>query len=274
MGIVKEQLFVNQRDVFHEKIAERLGITCDEVDEIEPEVNEDTGNDGAVYGYYLTFKEDAPRNILDKIEGLDDNDYIWMDIYDEDDSVYDEKQYDYIVKKQSPYNDFLFSIDEILQLMNVPVKNEKNLRYILYRQIYSSIISIMEAYLFERILLSIDKDDNLLANYFLIKNGTHNFNKDDVKLLRKHLMEKVVYHRLNRVSEIYEATFKFHFPAYKEIEKSIDVRHDIVHRNGKTTNGQLVIISRKNIEHLSGQVKSFVYKIEYNICNPPLPFCD
>ena len=54
MGIAKEQLYDNQQEAFYESMAERLGITYDEVEEIEPQINENTGNDEAVYGYYLS----------------------------------------------------------------------------------------------------------------------------------------------------------------------------------------------------------------------------
>lgn len=272
MGIAKEQLYDNQQEAFYEMLAERLEITCDEVEEIEPQINENTGSDGSVYGYYLSFKEDAPRKILDKIEGVDSNDWYWMDIselYDED---YDEEQYEDIVNKTSPYNDCLASIEEVKQLMNIPLKKERKSRYILYRQLYASLISIMEAYLFERLLSAIDKNENLLANFFLFYNGAHNFDEHDIKKVRKYLMENILYHNLDTVSKIYSETFKFRFPSCEKIKKAIKLRHDIVHRNGKTANGDSLIVSRKDIEHLSDNIKEFISNLEYNICNPSLPF--
>lgn len=126
MGIAKEQLYDNQQEAFYETLAERLGITCDEVEEIEPQIKENTGSDGAVYGYYLSFKEDAPREILDKIEGLDSNDCFWLDISDLYDEDYDEEQYEYIVKKKSPYNDCITSIEEAIQLLGLSLKKRRN----------------------------------------------------------------------------------------------------------------------------------------------------
>lgn len=271
MGIAKEQLYDNQQEAFYEMLAERLGITCDEVEEIEPQINENTGSDGAVYGYYLTFKEDAPREILDKIEGLDSNDWYWMDISEVYDKDYDEEQYIHIVKKESPYNDFITSMDETLSLMDIPVKKTEQ-RYILYRQIYSSIISIMETYLCERLLKSIDSDERLLQNYILYHKSKTDYNEEDIREARCFLMEKQVYHRLNKVSKIYTATFNFTFPQYESIGKAITTRNDIVHRNGKTTNRKPVIISKKDIKRISEDVKRLISKIEYDICNPSLPF--
>lgn len=272
MGIAKEQLYDNQQEAFYESMAERLGITYDEVEEIEPQINENTGNDEAVHSYYLTFKEDAPREILDKIEGLDSNDCFWLDISDLYDEDYDEEQYEDIVNKTSPYNDCLASIEEVKQLMNIPLKKERKSRYILYRQLYASLISIMEAYLFERLLSAIDKNENLLANFFLFYNGAHNFDEHDIKKARKYLMENILYHNLDTVSNIYSETFKFRFPSCEKIKKAIKLRHDIVHRNGKTANADSLIVSRKDIEHLSDNIKEFISNLEYNICNPSLPF--
>ena len=271
MGIAKEQLYDNQQEAFYESMAERLGITYDEVEEIEPQINENTGNDEAVYGYYLTFKEDAPREILDKIEGLDSNDWYWMDISEVYDEDYDEEQYIHIVKKESPYKDFITSMNETLSLMDIPVKRTEQ-RYVLYRQIYSSIISIMETYLCERLLKSIDGDERLLRNYILYHKSKTDFNEDDIREAMCFLMEKQVYHRLDKVSKIYTATFKFAFPQYGNIERAITTRNDIVHRNGKTTNRQTVIISKKDIKRISEDVKQLISKIEYDVCNPSLPF--
>lgn len=46
-------------------------------------------------------------------------------------------------------------------------------------------------------------------------------------------MENIIYHNLNTVSQIYNATFKIRFPSCEKIKKAIKLRHDIVHRNGK-----------------------------------------
>lgn len=274
MGAAKEQLYDNQQEALYEMLAEHLGITYDEVEEIEPQINENIGSDEVVYGYYLTFKKDAPREILEKIEGLDSNDCFWLDISEVYDEDYDEEQYEGIVNKPSPYNDCLASIEEVKQLMNIPLKKERKSRYILYRQLYTSLISIMEAYLFERLLSAIDKDENLLANFFLFYNGTHNFDDRDIKKARKYLMENILYHNLDTVSLIYRGTFKFRFPSCEKIKQAIKLRHDIVHRNGKTVKGDSLIVGRKDIECLSGNIKEFISTLEYNICNPSLPFKD
>ena len=53
-------------------LAEELGISDDDLDELEWEFDEITSNDGHPYGYVITFSEDSPKEILDKIEGLDE----------------------------------------------------------------------------------------------------------------------------------------------------------------------------------------------------------
>ncbi|MEG3899842.1 MULTISPECIES: hypothetical protein [unclassified Microcoleus] len=54
-------------------------------------------------------------------------------------------------------------------------------------------------------------------------------------------MLEVIYHNLPKVSKMYEATLGLLFPSISELQKDISVRHDIVHRNGKTQEGNEII---------------------------------
>lgn len=68
-------------------IAEQLGITQDELGETNWEIETHDGNDGAVYGHYIHFKDDSSQEVLDKIVGLENNcvDISFPDEPDEDD---------------------------------------------------------------------------------------------------------------------------------------------------------------------------------------------
>lgn len=55
------------------ELAERLGISYDELLELDYEVHEDVSDDGLVYGTYVEFNKDVAPEILKKIEGLDQN---------------------------------------------------------------------------------------------------------------------------------------------------------------------------------------------------------
>ncbi len=54
------------------RLASILGISQDELDQLDYEIETDTGNDDAVYGYRVEFADSSPQNILNKIERLED----------------------------------------------------------------------------------------------------------------------------------------------------------------------------------------------------------
>jgi hypothetical protein len=70
-------------DIYEEqrnhKLAEILGISYDEVVELDPEVHERTSNDGVLYGFYIEFDENSPKHIVDKISGVDSTGTLYID---------------------------------------------------------------------------------------------------------------------------------------------------------------------------------------------------
>lgn len=74
--------FENSNELYN-RLAEALGITVDEVEEIGVEIDPNTGNSGdALYSYIISFKEDAPISILEKISRRDDNNEVWLESYE------------------------------------------------------------------------------------------------------------------------------------------------------------------------------------------------
>lgn len=67
----KEQLEEQLQEDFDKKLALKLGITYEELMELDYEIHENTSDDGLVYGEYIQFNENGNPDILKKIEGLD-----------------------------------------------------------------------------------------------------------------------------------------------------------------------------------------------------------
>ena len=71
MGSWKDRAIDAQEQKADERLAAHLKITYDELIELGHQIHTQDGNDDMVYGYYVTFNEDAPVNILSKIQGID-----------------------------------------------------------------------------------------------------------------------------------------------------------------------------------------------------------
>ncbi|RDE61005.1 hypothetical protein [Aeromonas veronii] len=55
------------------RLAAELGITDEELGRLEWDVQENSSDDGLIYDFVLTFDENSPPEILEKIEGLSDD---------------------------------------------------------------------------------------------------------------------------------------------------------------------------------------------------------
>ncbi|PJJ67335.1 HEPN domain-containing protein [Chryseobacterium geocarposphaerae] len=89
--------------------------------------------------------------------------------------------------------------------------------------------------------------------------------KDKVEDKAKEAMYKVVYHNLDKVKPMYKDTLNIEFPNFAKIARAIEIRHDIVHRNGKTKEGEYITISKDDIGDLISEVEDFVNEIERQI---------
>lgn len=144
-------------------------------------------------------------------------------------------------------------------------------RKLLYRTLYANVISSMEAYLSDRLIQKVLSSETVKRQF--IENfkdfKEHKISMSDIfkqmegldSFIRKTLRE-IIYHNLPRVKNIYKTTFGIDFGDVSGLMKSIAIRHDIVHRNGKDKNGVLCEISKDDVLTLAEQVSFFIGNIE------------
>jgi DNA-directed RNA polymerase specialized sigma subunit len=76
MGSMSDQMIENQQEKNDEELAEKLGITVEELQEWEEGRGENEDNEGSGLGtWYIEFKDDTPQELKDKI-GLDSSNRI------------------------------------------------------------------------------------------------------------------------------------------------------------------------------------------------------
>lgn len=72
-----DEIYDKQSDEF---IANLLGISTDDYLSLNHNgIQEVSSNDGFIYQYYIQFSDDSPREILDKIEGLDSTNTVYFE---------------------------------------------------------------------------------------------------------------------------------------------------------------------------------------------------
>src|SRR5882762_845899 len=112
------------------------------------------------------------------------------------------------------------------------------------RLLYVNVITALETYLNDKFISSVKADETVLRKFV---ETTPEFEKQNLPLskvfsaresieerVREHLL-KVVWHRLDQVQPMFRDTLGIEFPSdVKQLHRAIIIRHDCVHRNGKT----------------------------------------
>ena len=250
-------------------LAPKLGITYIELCQLDYTIETDESDERLLYNYRIVFNQNNPKSILEKIKGLDKNLNVYLDPWE----FNDEFDYDFEFEAITENNDYSENFyDEITNLeslltLDVPTTELKN---ILYRQIFISIIGTIETYLsnafINRTFDSKDYLKNFISSHPEFKNQKFEirdiFNKyDEIENIARKVMLDTIYHNLPTVRNMYKDTFNIDFPNFSEIYQAVLVRHDLVHRNGFTKDGQQVLISKDIINQLINEVKGFVRKL-------------
>lgn len=175
----------------------------------------------------------------------------------------DDEYYDKLLFKET-HSDTEKTIEAIEEL---PQEIKDNL----YRLLYANIISKMEAFLCDTIVnyvLSCEAHKRrFVQNYEPL--ATQKFQMSAIYAKYESLdktikgaLTSIVYHDIEIVKKLYKKVVEIELPYTKSIEEAIQVRHDIVHRNGKDKEGKLHSVSRVDVEILSDRVKDFIYEVD------------
>lgn len=199
-----------------------------------------------------------------EIDDIEDEDLIGVDQHfpEEDWDDIDENFFNhYINPHVKDLDDSLNHLDEL------PETTKK----IIYRNFFANVISCMEAYLSDTAIQKIMQNDDYKKKF--VKSSPH-FNKLSIKgsniyeyyanldtTIQIQLRE-IIYHKLDVVKNLYKSTFNIDLGNIGTLMKAIQKRHDIVHRNGHDKNGNVVEITKGDVQQLILDVSNFINHIE------------
>lgn len=187
-----------------------------------------------------------------------------------------DKLLDDIARISDYYHNFSGAISNIEKLLDTKVAD--SVSHYLLRLLYVNVITALETYLSDAFISTVLNDPKLMRR--LIE-STPEFQTEKIPLskvfaavdtakqrARTHLVD-LVWHHIARVKQMYRATLDIEFPAdLGHIFKAVNIRHDIVHRNGKSTDGKELYVSCKEITDLIRHVENFVHEIDDQLTQP------
>ena len=177
-----------------------------------------------------------------------------------------------LINKKEYLENFRVDLHNLKLLNNSKNSNEK-LKNILLRQIYISIIGTMETFLWETFTdLTLSKDEyfrNFIMTFPKFQKQKYELSSifiayNELKAIAKNEIDKNIrFHNVSVVVPMFEKTFNIDIPSpiTREIYHAVTIRHDLVHKNGKTEKGNYHELNEKTISYLIEEVSNFVEEI-------------
>lgn len=183
---------------------------------------------------------------------------------------YDEYLFESIARSTEHKKAFEEAIGNVEQLIVVNVKGEQ--RQHLLRLLYVSVITAMETYLSDVFISTVGNDKTLLRRFV---ESTPEFKAEKLTLsevfkameevekrARSYLVD-VVWHHLAKVKQMFKVALDIEFPdGIDALFQAIMIRHDLVHRNGKTKDGEQHKISTDSVKSLITDARKFVEYVD------------
>ena len=169
------------------------------------------------------------------------------------------------------YDTFIESVKNVEILMEISIPRD-NLRKTQNKMLYLNVIIAMETYLSDALINTVVNNNELIKK-LLSKTPDFKPRKftskelvlwlDDTKRAAMELLLDISYHNIWKVKSMYKNVLEIDFPEdMEDIQKAVMIRHDIVHRNGKTKEGVEIAIIKENIKQIIVKAQSFIKNID------------
>jgi hypothetical protein len=171
---------------------------------------------------------------------------------------YYQEQYEAISSNTQSFQTFEREIEGLKELNQILIpkpSTDKSLR----RQIYIGVIASMEIYLSDAFinttLNSVEFTKMFVSTFHEFKSKSFFLSDifkhhDEIEKTCRQAMLDVIYHNLPKVKGMYKDTLNIDIGNIANAYKAVLNRHDLVHRNGKTKEGNQVIVSKDIIDQL------------------------
>lgn len=174
------------------------------------------------------------------------------------------------------YNSFIENIENIERLMSISI-SQANLLITLNKMLYLNVIIAMETYLSDAFINTVVNNKDLIKR-LLEKSSDFQKKKfnvfelitwlNDMNKSAEEYLLNITYHNIWRVKDMYKNVLSVEFSENIEyIQNAVMIRHDIVHRNGKTKEGIEIKIKREDIIQIIEKVKEFIKIIDDQIAH-------
>jgi hypothetical protein len=217
------------------------------------------------------FSDIVPYEVIEELAGELENECSeWSgdsSVAPDDPSEWDYEPSVELPKHLQTLNSSIANVTALLEV-EVPPAQQRHFRGMLY----VSLIMAMEAYLLDNFISCLNSDKGVFRKYI---ETTDHFRRQKIPLSTifkesagidkrgRAYLTRVLWHRLSEVARLYQNSLGVQLPQdMKELLAAVQIRHDFVHRNGRTPDGQEITLTPEQITDLITLVQNLVDGIE------------
>ena len=217
------------------------------------------------------FGDIVDQDLIDSlVSDLDSECWVWAPT--ERPGDYDDDFISEIAAIFDYHANFLAGLSDIRKLAETTVDDET--APCLFRLLYVNVVTVLETYLSDAFTNTVLNDNALLRKFI---ETTPDFKKqklsvsdvfdavDKAEDKAKEYLREIVWHNLHRVKPMYRDVLNVEFPDSRPTFRAIKVRHDLVHRNGKTKDGEPIQIDKGLVLALAREAEDFVRQIDLDL---------
>lgn len=148
---------------------------------------------------------------------------------------------------------------------------------LLAKLLYANVITAFEAYLSDTFIYTVVSFPPLIRR---IVESDPEFSRRKLEvadLFRRHdgiknevaeYLEGLIYHNLSKIKQLYKSVLCVEFPKdLSSIFRAINIRHDIVHRNGRTKEGEVHQLTLDAVSELILSIRGFIDNVDTQVKN-------
>ncbi len=197
-----------------------------------------------------------------------------QEAYYEAAEIEEEYQWHQQHKNSEFYDRFESEIQALRDILDGPVNLMHTETY--YKMIYAHSVTLLESFLGDAIKSLVVTNEKFLTNAVSkipelrdIKPTLEEILSQKKIVLTKTLkwFSKVSFHKFSKVVRIYSVVISMSIKVdLEKVSQVAAIRHDIVHRNGKTTEGDVIVMDRKSVIGAIDAVNDFAKEMQAYIC--------
>jgi len=255
----------------NQQLASVLGLSIDELDQLDYEIHSKESNDGLIYEYVVHFAESSPKEILNKVDGLSDRNYAYIQPYELETDPYEEELiWDILSSEQ--FDNFLSSIKSAQALQsNLPAYEDQ---FQFHVMLHAHIVASIEAFLSSAFIHSITSSDALIRKVIETEPQFKNqkiplsdiySKQESIKNIVGDYLKGIIFHKIKIAARLYKSVLNIDFGNISWLTKAIIMRHHCTHRGGYDKQGNKITITASSIDELINSSVAFCRRINSEI---------